>query len=186
MARTFFALLMLMLLPSASYAQRAATSTHQNAWVKLCNQGTTTAKDKDGKVEKKDVYVCMTHHERIDDETGKLISAAWLHTQRDDKDSHHVRVTVPLGALLPEGMRVSIFPKDVWAKVAKSRKLKKRDEAKVKALKLSFTHCRATGCVAEVEVTPEILTSLKSGGGLRVFTFDRSGAPNGFDVSLAG
>lgn len=170
-------------------AKKAATptSTPQSAWVKLCDKGSLTAKDKDGKEEKKDLSICMTHHERIDANSGMLIlSAALHHTNLDGKDTHHFRVMVPLGMLLPAGMRATIFPKDVWEKVTKKEKLEKADESKVKALKLTYTHCHQVGCVAEVEATPEVLKDLKGNAGLRVFTINLSGAPIGFDVPLAG
>jgi hypothetical protein len=93
---------------------------------------------------------------------------------------------VPLGMLLPAGMRANIFPKDVWDKVVKNEKLEKADEGKVKTLKLTYTHCHQVGCVAEVDATPELLTSMKTNAGLRVFTIGLSGAPIGFDVPLAG
>jgi invasion protein IalB len=129
----------------------------------------------------------MTHHERIDAKTGAVTFSAALHdTKVDGKDSRHLRVMMPLEMRLSEGVRVSVFPKDVWAKVAKNEKLKKEDEARVKALKLTYTHCHAMGCVAEVEATPEILASLKSGGGLRALTLNLAGGPITLDVPLAG
>jgi hypothetical protein len=79
-----------------------------------------------------------------------------------------------------------VFPKDVWEKVTKNQKLEKADEAKVKPLKLTYTHCHQVGCVAELEATPEILKDLKSNAGIRVFTISLSGAPIGFDVPLTG
>jgi invasion protein IalB len=163
------------------------TSTPESAWVKLCDKGTLTAKDKEGKEEKKELNICMTHHERIDANSGMLILSAALHdTKLDGKESHHLRVMVPLGMLLPAGMRATIFPKDVWEKVTKNEKLEKADEAKVKGLKLAYTHCHQVGCVAELEATPEILKDLKSNAGIRVFTISLSGAPIGFDVPLTG
>jgi invasion protein IalB len=159
----------------------------ESAWVKLCDKGTLTAKDKDGKEQKKDLNICMTHHERIDANSGMLILSAALHnTKLDGKETNHFRVMVPLGMLLPAGMRATVFPKDLWEKVVKNEKLEKADEAKVKGLKLNYTHCHQVGCVAELEATPEILTTLKTSAGLRVFSITLSGAPVGFDVPLTG
>jgi invasion protein IalB len=183
-------------LPSTASAQAkktpdkkaaAPSSGAESAWVKLCDKGTLTAKDKDGKEEKKELNICMTHHERIDANSGMLILSAALHnTKLDGKETNHLRVMVPLGMLLPAGMRATIFPKDVWEKVTKNEKLEKADEGKVKSLKLVYTHCHQVGCVAETEATPEILTGLKTNAGLRVFTIGLSGAPIGFDVPLVG
>jgi invasion protein IalB len=168
-------------------ADKAPTSTPESAWVKLCDKGTLTAKDKEGKEEKKELNICMTHHERIDANSGMLILSAALHeTKLDGKETHHFRVMVPLGMMLPAGMRATVFPKDVWEKVVKNVKLDKSDEGKLKPMKLVYTHCHQVGCVAEVEATPEILTNLKGNAGLRVFTISLSGAPIGFDVPLTG
>jgi invasion protein IalB len=183
-------------LPSTASAQAkktpdkkaaAPSSGPESAWVKLCDKGTLTAKDKDGKEQKKELNICMTHHERIDANSGMLILSAALHnTKLDGKETNHFRVMVPLGMLLPAGMRATAFPKDLWEKVTKNEKLEKADESKLKALKLVYTHCHQVGCVAEVEATPEVLTTLKTNAGLRVFTITLSGAPVGFDVPLAG
>ena len=70
--------------------------------------------------------------------------------------------------------------------MTKNEKLEKADEAKVKAMKLAYTHCHQVGCVAELEATPEMLKDLKSNAGIRVFTISLSGAPIGFDVPLTG
>lgn len=159
----------------------------KSAWVKLCDKGTLTARKKDGTEEKKDLNICMTHHERIDASSGRLILSAALHdTTLDGKESHHFRVMVPLGMLLPAGMRATIFPKDLWEKVVKNEKLDKAEQKKLKGLKLTYTHCHAVGCVAEVKATPEVLESLKTNAGLRIFTLNLSGAPIGFDVPLTG
>lgn len=157
----------------------------QTAWVKLCEKATAQVKDKDGKAEKKDLNICLTHHERLDGNTGMVLVSAALR-QIDGQDKQHFMVMVPLGMLIQPGMRATVFPKNLWEKVQKNEKLEKTEEAKLKGLQLGYTLCHAAGCTAEMDATPELLTDLKSNGGLMVFAISASGAPIAFPVPLAG
>jgi len=161
------------------------TSSPQSAWVKLCEKATATAKNKDGKEETKDLNICLTHHERLDGNSGMVLVSAALR-QINNTEKQHFMVMVPLGMLLQPGMRATVFPKDMWEKVQKNEKLEKADEAKMKGLKLDYTLCHAAGCTAEVEATPELIGNLKSSGGLMVFAIGASGAPVAFPVPLVG
>lgn len=57
---------------------------------------------------------------------------------------------------------------------------------RVTSLSLSYTLCHPAGCTAEVETTPELLTSLKSGGGVKVHTTSEPGASAVFSIALNG
>jgi len=164
----------------------APSSSTQTAWVKLCEKATATAKNKDGKEEKKDLNICLTHHERLDGNSGMVLISAALRQIDGATDKQHFMVMVPLGMMLQPGMRATIFPKDSWAKVQKNEKIEKAEEAKMKAMKLEYTLCHAAGCTAEVEATPELVSTLKGSGGLMVFAFAASGAPVAFPVPLTG
>jgi invasion protein IalB len=160
----------------------AAPDPSQSAWVKLCETATGVTKDKDGKEEKKDLNICLTHHERLDGNTGMvLVSAAVRQVQGQDKQ--HFMVMVPLGMMLQAGMRATLYPKDAWEKVQKNEQV---DESKLKAVKLAYTLCHPAGCTAEMEATPELIGDLKTGGGLVVFAINAAGAPVGFPVPLVG
>ena len=160
----------------------AESAAAQSAWVKLCETATGVSKDKDGKEEKKDLNICLTHHERLDGNTGMvLVSAAVRQVQGQDKQ--HFMVMVPLGMMIQAGMRATLYPKDAWEKVQKNEKV---DETKLKAIKLAYTLCHPAGCTAEMETTPELLADLKTGGGLVVFAINAGGAPVGFPVPLTG
>jgi invasion protein IalB len=168
-------------------AKAPPTSSPQSAWVKLCEEGTLTGKDKEGKEQKKNLKICMTHHERIDGTSGMvLLSAALRQTQLDGQEKQFLRVTVPLGTLLGFGVGVAVLPKDIWDKVEKDEKVEKKDEEKVKQLRLPYVFCLVVGCTAEIEATPEILASLKTGAGMVVHTLEMSGSPAGMRVPLAG
>jgi len=169
----------------AAPADKKQATGAQTAWVKLCEKATAQVKGKDGKDEKKDLNICLTHHERLDGNTGMVLVSAALR-QIDGQDKQHFMVMVPLGMLIQPGMRATVFPKNLWEKVQKNEKLEKTEEAKLKGLQLSYTLCHAAGCTAEMDATPELLTDLKSNGGIMVFAIAASGAPIAFPVPLAG
>ena len=174
--------------PAAAPAQKGAPAAasppagSQSAWVKLCEKANAVTKDKDGKDEKKEVSICLTHHERLDGNSGMVLVSAAVR-QIDGQDKQHFMVMVPLGMLIPPGMRASIYPKDQWELVQKNEKV---DEAKLKGIKLAYTLCHPAGCTAEVEATPELINDLRTSGGLVVFAINAGGQPVGFPVPLVG
>jgi invasion protein IalB len=158
--------------PAAASAPPAAS---QSAWVKLCEK----ANDAN---QKKEVNVCLTHHERLDGNSGKVLVSAAVR-QIDGQDKQHFMVMVPLGMLIQPGMRTSIYPKDQWELVQKNEKI---DETKLKGIKLGYTICHPAGCTAEMEATSDLLNDLRTSGGLVVFAINAAGQPVGFPVSLIG
>jgi invasion protein IalB len=173
--------------PAAAPAQKgapaaAAPAAAQSAWVKLCEKANAVGKDKDGKEEKKEINICLTHHERLDGNTGMVLVSAAVR-QVEGQDKQHFMVMVPLGMLIQPGMRASIYPKDLWEQAQKNEKV---DESKLKGLKFGFTLCHPAGCTAEVEAPPELLTDLKTAGGLVIFAINAGGQPVGFPVPLVG
>jgi len=166
--------------PAAKDAKAAAGPP--SAWVKLCEKATAVSKQKDGKEEKKDVDICLTHHERLDGNTGMvLVSAAVRQVSGQDKQA--LMVMVPLGMMLQPGMRATIYPKDQWDLVQKKEKV---DESKLKAIQLAYTLCHPAGCTAETEATPELLKTLQTNAGMLVFAINAAGAPVVFPVPLSG
>src|SRR5262245_29430463 len=72
--------------PAAAQKGAAPAGGQQSAWVKLCEKATATTKTKDGKEEKKDLNICLTHHERLDGNTGMImVSAALRQVDNQDK-----------------------------------------------------------------------------------------------------
>ena len=176
--------------PAAAPAQKGAgrrrraalRQAAQSAWVKLCEKATAVGKDKDGKEEKKELNICLTHHERLDGNTGMVLVSAAVR-QVDGQDKQHFMVMVPLGMLIAPGMRASIYPKDLWEQVQKNEKI---DESKLKGIKLGYTLCHPAGCTAEVEAPAELITDLKTAGGLVIFAINAGGQAVGFPVPLIG
>jgi invasion protein IalB len=166
-----FALSMLTLLASTVHVR----SARQSAWVKLCEEGYA---------QEKALKICLTYYERLDSDGGKVLVSAALR-QIEGQEKQHFLVMVPLGMSLQPGMRATVFPKDLWEGVQKNERINKNEEARLKGLHLNFALCHAAGCTAEAEATSELLTSLKSGGGLMVFAVSGSGALTAFPVPLS-
>jgi invasion protein IalB len=152
----------------------------QSAWVKLCEK---TASSQNA---------CATHHERIDGTTGTvLLSATFRRIEGQDKQQF--RLIVPLGLLLQPGLRVGIFPPDLWAKAQNSETLTKAEEGRVRSLTLKYTICHTTGCAADMEASPDVVADFRRSGGFLASAINPSGAPvalpvplTGFDQALAG
>jgi invasion protein IalB len=160
----------------------AAAGGAKSAWVKLCEKAPFNHKDKDGKDVKEEKNICLTHHERLDGNTGMvMVSAAIREIEGSDKKS--LMVMVPLGMALPPGLRAAVYTKDQWAQAAKNEKI---DEKTLKPIALKFSLCHAAGCTAEVEATADIVEQMKIGGGLMVIAMNAGAQPIGFPVPLDG
>jgi len=163
----------------------ASVTTNQqqkNAWVKLCEKASLNRRGKDGKEVKEEKNICLTHHERLDGNTGAvLVSAAIREVDGSNKKS--LMIMVPLGMAIPPGIRAAVYSKDQWAKAAKNEKI---DEKTLKPVELRFSLCHAAGCTAETVATKEILDQMKTGGGIMVIAMNAAAKPVGFPVPLAG
>jgi invasion protein IalB len=166
----------------APAAKGAAANDKKSAWVKLCEKAPFNHKDKDGKEVKEEKNICLTHHERLDGNTGMvMVSAAIREIEGADKKS--MMVMVPLGMALPPGLRAAVYSKEQWAQAAKNEKI---DEKTLKPISLKFSLCHAAGCTAEVEATGEIIEQMKTGGGIMVIAMNAAAQPIGFPVPLDG
>lgn len=166
----------------AKKAPAAGASASKSAWVKLCEKAPFNHKDKDGKDVKEEKNICLTHHERLDGNTGMvMVSAAIREIEGADKKS--MMVMVPLGMALPPGLRAAVYSKDQWAAAAKNEKV---DDKALKPIALKFSLCHAAGCTAEVEATAELIEQMKTGGGIMVIAMNAGAQPIGFPVPLDG
>ncbi len=166
----------------AAKGAAAAGADKKSAWVKLCEKAPFNTKDKDGKEVKNEKNICLTHHERLDGNTGMvMVSAAIREVEGADKKS--MMVMVPLGMALPPGLRAAIYTKEQWAQAAKNEKI---DEKALKPLTLRYSLCHAAGCTAEVEATAELVEQMKTGGGIMVIAMNAGAQPIGFPVPLDG
>lgn len=149
-----------MVLASAPVAaQDAGEKKPQAAWVKLCEKAPSLQE------EGKELNVCLTHHERIDGNTGRVLVSAAIR-QVDGNDTKSLMVMVPLGMALPAGVQAKI------------------DENE--PIKLRYTLCHVGGCTAEVEATDEIMEQFRKGEQIIVAAVNLAGKPIGFPVPLSG
>lgn len=166
--------------PKAAAAATAAAS--QSAWVKLCEKAPVLVKGKDGKEERAEKSICLTHHERLDGNTGMvLVSAAIRNVEGQDKQ--HLMVMVPLGMAIQPGLRAKIYEKTMWDAAQKNEKV---DDSKLEAVKLHFSLCHPAGCTAEIDMTPDLLNKMKTGAGMMVFSINANGQVIAFPVPLTG
>lgn len=175
--------------PAAAAAPAAGADTAavasgegKSAWVKLCEKAPILKKDKDGKDLKEEKNLCLTHHERLDGNTGMvLVSAAVREVEGQDHPS--LMVMVPLGMALPPGLRAAIYTKEQWAAAAKNEKI---DDKALKPIELKYSLCHPAGCTAETEATKEIIEQMKAGGGLMILAMNAAAQPIGFPVPMDG
>ncbi|MBN9025282.1 MAG: hypothetical protein J0H20_06645, partial [Rhizobiales bacterium] len=74
--------------PAAKKEQPAAQAGEkpQSAWVKLCEKAPIVLRDKEGKPTREQRNICLTHHERLDGNTGLvLVSAAFRQVEGEEK-----------------------------------------------------------------------------------------------------
>ncbi|CAA2139879.1 invasion associated locus B family protein [Hyphomicrobium sp. ghe19] len=160
----------------------AAAASPKSAWVKLCEKAPIEKKGADGKEVKEEKSLCLTHHERLDGNTGMvLVSAAIREVEGSDKKS--LMIMVPLGMAIPPGVRAAIYTKEQWAAASKNEKI---DEKALKPIELHYALCHPAGCTAETEATPDILAQMSKGGGLMVLAMNAAAQPIGFPVPLDG
>jgi invasion protein IalB len=163
-------------------AKTAAAAKPQSAWVKLCEKAPVMSKGPDGKDVKSEKSLCLTHHERLDGNTGMvLVSAAIRTIEGSPKKS--LMIMVPLGMAIPPGIRAAVYSKDQWAAASKGQKV---DEKLLKPIELRYALCHPAGCTAETEATPDILDQMSKGGGLMVLAMNAAAQPIGFPVPLEG
>ncbi len=161
---------------------KAADAQGKSAWVKLCEKAQIPQKGKDGKESVEEKNICLTHHERLDGNTGMvLVSAALRHV--DGQDKQHFMIMVPLGMAIPPGVRAAVYSKDQWAKAAKNEQV---DEKSLKPVELKYSLCHPAGCTAEMEATKEFIDSMKAGGGIMVLALNAAAQPIAFPVPLDG
>ena len=127
------------------------------AWVKLCEKSKET--------ESKEI--CLTHHERLDGNSGMvLVAAAIRRVAGDDKEQFLVRLPTAIALAIPAGVQVRIDEND--------------------PISLTYTLCYATSCQAEIPLTPELLKSLRKGKQMVVAAINLQRKAIGFPVPLTG
>ena len=169
----------------AKKAEAAAPEGRQSAWVKLCEKSPLVRREKEGdevKEVKEEKDICLTHHERLDGNSGMVLVSAAIR-QVEGSEHEHLMIMVPLGMAIPPGLKAAVYSKEQWEKAAKNEQV---DDSELKPVDLKFSLCHASGCTAEVEATKEIIEQMKTGGGMMVLAMNAQAQPVGFPVPLDG
>ncbi len=166
----------------AAAPAKQAAAQQQSPWVKLCEKAKVRVKDKDGKDGSQEKTLCLTTHEQLDANTGMpVISAAIREAEGSDK--HVLAIMVPLGMVIPAGMRAAIVDKNTWESALGGKQI---DDKNLKIAQLNYAYCYAAGCTAEVQATKEIIDDMKKGAGILVRAVDILGRPASWGVPLSG
>jgi invasion protein IalB len=166
----------------AAAAAPAGDGKPAPAWVKLCEKGNFVTKDKDGKEKAEEHSICLTHHERIDAQSGIVLVSAALRSVDDGKNPL-LMVMLPLGMAIPPGMQVGVYTKEMWDKIQKNEKV---DDSKLTPIKVPYILCHSAGCTGEIDATPELIEQFKTNGGIIVYAVSGQGAPVAFPIPLVG
>ncbi len=166
----------------AAAAPAAQPQGEQVMWVKLCEKAPVLTKDKDGKDVKGEKGICLTHHERLDGNTGMVLVSAAIR-QVEGLDKQHLMIMVPLGMAIQPGLRANIYAKDLWDKAQKNEKV---DDAKLSTVQLKFSLCHPAGCTAELELDKDLLDKLKANAGLIIYAINANGQVIALPVPLSG
>jgi invasion protein IalB len=126
----------------------------QPDWTKICN----------GEPES-DGPVCYTTRDFVSTE-GQPLIAVGLYDIKGQKDYKLVRILLPLGLLMPQGIRIAVDQDD--------------------PIPGKFSICLPNGCFAEVVVDPKAINSLTSGKVLTVGVQNQIGREVAFVMPVTG
>jgi invasion protein IalB len=169
----------------AAPAAKGDEKKKSSQWVKLCDKIKVRPKEAaaDGKeAPSEEKQLCSTMFEAIESNTGQLIVSVGLQ-QMDGAPKQVLAVMVPLGMVIPGGVKLAVYSADQWAKAAKNEKIELKD---LKTTDLKFAHCLPVGCTAEAQATPEVVELLKSNAGMAVLAIWANGNQFTIPVPLTG
>lgn len=162
--------------------EKAAEKSKPSAWVKLCEKADLVHKTKDGKEEREQKNICLTHHERLDGNTGMVLVSAAIR-EVEGMEKQHLMIMVPLGMAIPPGVKAAVYSKEQWEKAQKNEKI---DDKQLKPIDLKYSLCHPGGCTAEVEASKDLVESMKTGGGIMVLAINANAQAIAFPVPLDG
>jgi invasion protein IalB len=135
----------------------STTSEPEAAWVKLCEKNAQT----DNK------QICLTHHERIDGNSGMVLVAAAIRSVEGEKQQTLlVRLPTAIALAIPAGVQIRVDDN--------------------KPVMLQYTLCYATSCQAETQMTPDLMNEFRNGKQLVVAAVNLERKAIGFPVPLEG
>jgi len=134
-----------------------APDAAEDAWVKLCMRNEQTANKE----------ICLINHEGLEPNTGMvLIAAAVRKVEGEENQQLLVRVPTAYALVMPAGVELKI------------------DEEP--PIKLQYAICFPTSCQVQLELTQEMLDSMRKGKQMVVAAMNIQQKTMGFPVPLAG
>jgi len=147
--------------PAAGAAGAAPTAANgtppEDAWVKLCMKSEQTQQKE----------ICLVNHEGLEPNTGMvLIAAAVRKVEGEDKQQLLIRVPTAYALVMPAGVQLKI------------------DEQQ--PIQLQYTICFPTSCQVQLELTKELMDSMRKGKQMVVAAMNIQQKTMGFPVPLTG
>jgi invasion protein IalB len=138
-------------------AAPAAGAGSEDAWVKLCMRNEQTQNKE----------ICLINHEGLEPNTGMvLIAAAVRKVEGEETQQLLIRVPTAYALVMPAGVEVKI------------------DEEQ--PIKLQYAICFPTSCQVQMEVTKELMDSMRKGKQMVVAAMNIQQKTMGFPVPLNG
>lgn len=123
-----------------------------NGWYKVCSK-------------QEDNDICNVQFQSVAS-TGQLVTAVSLAEIKGKINRRVFQVTVPIGRLIPAGIKVKVDDK--------------------KEVTIPYTYCFPQSCMAEVQLDDNLVALLKSGSAMSITSTNFQNKPNPVDVTLAG
>jgi len=141
----------------APAAAAAPSAATQDAWVKLCMKNEQTQNKE----------ICLINHEGLEPNTGMvLIAAAVRKVEGEEKQQLLIRVPTAYALVIPAGVEIKI------------------DENQ--PIKMQYTICFPTSCQVQLEMTNELMDTMRKGKQMIVAAVNIQQKTMGFPVPLAG
>jgi invasion protein IalB len=135
----------------------AAAAATEDAWVKLCMKNEQTANKE----------ICLVNHEGLEPNTGMvLIAAAVRKVEGEEKQQLLIRVPTAYALVMPPGVQLKI------------------DEEQ--PIQLQYAICFPTSCQVQLELTKELMDSMRKGKQMVVAAMNIQQKTMGFPVPLSG
>jgi len=129
----------------------------EDAWVKLCMKSEQTQNKE----------ICLINHEGLEPNSGMvLIAAAVRKVEGEEKQQLLIRVPTAYALVIPPGVQLKI------------------DENE--AIKLQYTICFPTSCQVQMELTKEMMDTMRKGKQMVVAAMNIQQKTMGFPVPLSG
>jgi invasion protein IalB len=143
--------------PTVAPPPADAAAAQGDAWVKLCMKNEQTANKE----------ICLINHEGLEPNTGMvLIAAAVRKAEGEEKQQLLIRVPTAYALVIPAGVQIKV------------------DEQQ--PIQLQYTICFPTSCQVQMELSKELMDSMRKGKQMVVAAMNIQQKTMGFPVPLTG